>query len=128
MAASREISAPADDLDAEIDRVLGRAVRKIETERKALEYRCLNPETGWTKTEQALLDAMNGRLSLDELATAVGDDSYNAHGQSCLPPSPSSAGFFGVNLGLATRSRRMRSEGLGAQGTRRMGRGLRGSP
>ncbi len=71
MAASRETSAPADDLVAEIDRVLGRAVRKIEAERKALEYRCLNPEAGWTKTEQALFDAMNGRLSLDELAAAV---------------------------------------------------------
>ena len=62
----------ADDLVAEIDRVLGLAVSKIETERKALEYRCLNPEAGWTKTEQALLDAMLGRLSLDDLATAVG--------------------------------------------------------
>ncbi len=71
MAAPLQTTAPADDLDAEIDRVLGRAVRRIEAERKALEYRCLNPEAGWTKTEQALFDAMNGRLSLDELAAAV---------------------------------------------------------
>ena len=31
---------------------------------------------GWTKTEQALLDAMNGRRSLDELAAAVGMTGY----------------------------------------------------
>ena len=65
MAASREISALADDLVAEIDRVLGLVVSKIETERKALEHRCLNPEDGWTKTEQFLLDAMLGRLSFE---------------------------------------------------------------
>ncbi len=35
MATSRQMCAPADDLDAEIDRVLGQAIRRIEAERKA---------------------------------------------------------------------------------------------
>ncbi len=60
MAASQERSTPANDLDTEIDRVLRRAVRKIEAEKKALEYLCINPEAGWTKTEQALLVPQTG--------------------------------------------------------------------
>ncbi len=72
MAASREISAPADDLDAEIDRVVGRAVRKVEAERNGIAYRGGNPEAGLTRTEILLRDAMLGRVGLDELAAAVG--------------------------------------------------------
>ncbi len=72
MAASRETSAPADDLVAEIDRVLGRAVRKIEAERNRIAYRGGDPEADITRTEVLLRDAMLGRLSLDELAAAVG--------------------------------------------------------
>ncbi len=53
------------DIETKEDCETKRAVRKIEAEKKALEYRCINPEAGWTKTEQALFDAMNGRLSLD---------------------------------------------------------------
>ena len=71
MAASRRVSTPS-DLVAEIDRIIAQTVRKIEAERNGIAYRGGNPEADTTKTEQALLDAMNGRLSLDELATAVG--------------------------------------------------------
>ena len=71
MAASREISAPVSDLVAEIDRVLGQAVRKIEAERNRIAYRGGDPEANITRTEVLLRDAMLGRVGLDELADAV---------------------------------------------------------
>lgn len=71
MAARRQTSAPSDDLIAEIDRVLGRTVRRIEAERNRIAYSGGDPEAGVTRTEGLLVDAMLGRLSLDQLADAV---------------------------------------------------------
>ena len=61
------------NLDAKIDQVLQKAIRKIEGERRRRADRGLDPEgNGLTKTEQILADAMLGKVSLEELAEAVG--------------------------------------------------------
>ncbi len=60
MAASLQKSAPADDLVAEIDRVLGQAVSKIEAERNRIAYRGGDPEADTTRTEVLLWAAQSG--------------------------------------------------------------------
>ena len=59
--------------DATIDAVLQQTVRRIEGERRRRADRGLDPEGGQlTPTERLLVNAMLGKLGLEELADAVG--------------------------------------------------------